>query len=294
VATTEIDIVGHPFFQQEPSASTTPIYYSAEEFRNYTDSMHRRPGVLGTTHMTVTQATNIGFKIKVANGYALMGGYIVDLPDDTEVDMPWAKPPTGTRTHKVFIAVYDQLAASPVSKARIVATEDTGSGAPNPAGAVAYHELATIKVSSTQANIQNVNITNTAQHGGSMGDYFILDSYTTGSYASGGSDAPGGQAHFRAIHNAGVVRLSGRLVRFDGSDFPSNVELHICTLPKHLWPKHLLYLTGTSSDAGPNSGPSGTMTFRLTIFADGIMKVRTPSTQSPQHLFFDGMSYDLD
>ena len=288
-------IAGFPFFLEEDPASTNPIYYSAQDFRNYSVAFNRRVGVLGATYLRVTQGANVGMRIRIGYGWANVGGYVVYVPGpDRELEMPWAKPTTGTVVHKVYLAVYDEFVSGSVNMAQFIVTQDTGAGAPSPPGAAATLLLATVTVSSTQPNIQNANIKNVAQHGGGSGDYLMLEPWLTAEYASAYNAGTDGTADMRCIYNSGVVRLSGRLARKDGLDFVTNKDLTICKLPIYMWPKYQQYLTGTSSDAGPNTGPSGTMTFRLNIAPDGTMIARIPSTQTPQHLMFDGISYDMD
>jgi hypothetical protein len=290
-------ITGYPFFLQEDPASPTPIYYSAKDFRNYTQAFNRRPGVLENTYLRVTQGANVGMRIRIGYGWANVGGYIVYVPGpERELEMPWAKPTTGTVTHKVFLAVYDENVSGSVNMAQFIVTQDTGAGAPNPPGAAASLLLATVTVTSTQANIQNANIQNVAWHGGGNGyDYLKLEPWITAEYASAyNADASTGTADMRCIYSNGAIRLSGRLARKDGLDFATNKNLTICKLPVYLWPRFMQYLTGTSSDDGADTGPTGTMTFRLAILTDGTMIARIPSTQTPQHLMFDGISYDMD
>jgi hypothetical protein len=296
VATAELDVPGYPFFLQEDPASPNPIYYSAQDFRNYTAAFQRRPGVLGSSHFLVTQADNIGFKVKVNSGYANVGGYyIVYLPNDVEVPLTWTTPATGTATHKVFIVVYDELWSGTVNKAQILISQDTGAGAPYPTGTAAYLELATITVTSTQSNIQNQHIANIAQHGGSAGPYVLLAPYLTAGHESGGS--PGGGAPIRAIYDSGFVRLSGSVQRGDGNPFAKDTEIHFCTMHPNLRPTHSVFLTGVASVS--TTGPAGTLTFRLSIYPDGRMTARVPATDSPanqsvKYLTIDGLTYDLD
>lgn len=291
MATAELDIPGYPFFLQEDPASPNPIYYSAQDFRNYTAALQRRPGILGLGDFHLTQADNIGFKVKVHYGYIVVGGYyIAYLPNDTEMALPWTTPTTGTVTHKAFVAIYDELVTGSINKATVVITQDTGAGAPNPTGAAAYLQTATISVSSTQSNIQNSHIKNIVQHAGGGGAYLPLAFYLKSNLTPAGT--VGGPADFRAMYHDGFIRLSGRVAKVDGTNFTSDVEVPIGTMHPNLSPKYAVYLTGVTNVSTGNK--SGTMTFRLTILPDGTMTARIPDTQTVKFLTFDGLTYDLD
>jgi hypothetical protein len=293
VATTEIDIPDYPFFLQANPASTNPIYYSAADFRAYTTAFQRRIGILGGGHFGVTQADNVGFKVKVKAGYANAGGYIVHLPTDTEIPMPWAKPASGSITHKIYIAVYDEYVAGAVNKAKLVAVQGTGgSGSPPPAGAATTLLLATIDVSASSPNIQAKDITNVAQHGGTPGDYFDLSTNPFLMFGYSPAGSTGGTNNPRAIYNNGFVHLSGRLRQSNSNPFPADTEIYFMNLPSQFIPKYNRYLTGVCS---ANSGAAGQgMTFRLTIPTDGHCTARIPTGYAPVYLTLDGIIYDLD
>lgn len=289
MATTETDIPGYPFFLQEDPDTTTPIYYSAKDFRNYTAAFFGRAGTIGTSGFRVTQATNIGFKIRVNTGYAtLTGGYLTYLPADIEITLGWTTPVSGTVNHKVFIAIYDELISGNLNKAKIVITQDTGSGAPNPVGAAAYLQIAAIKVTASQPNIQNKDITNTALHGGSHAPYVDISPYLQPGYnpATGG-----GQPGPRAVYDNGFVHLSGAVIKASGN-YPRNTELHFGDTHPNMRPKYAHYMTGTTSVSDTNNG--GTMTYRLTINTDGTMTARLPNTNDCNYIHLDNITYDLD
>lgn len=292
MATTEIDIPGYPYFLQEDPSSTNPIYYSAKDFRNYTLGLQHRAGILGPTDLKVFQADNVGFKVKVKAGFGNIAGYITYLPTDTEILMPWAKPASGTVTHKIWVAVYDEYVSGTVNKAKLVATQDVGAGAPIPAGTAATLTLATVTVTASSPNIQSSNITNMARHGGSVGDYQDLSAvpYLNFGYAPAGST--GGTNDPRGVYHNGFVHLSGRLRQANSQPFPADTEIHIMNLPTGFVPRYNRYLTGGCS---ANSGASGLgLTFRLTVLSTGMVTARIPTSHTPLYLTLDGIIYELD
>jgi hypothetical protein len=295
VATAELSVPGYPFFLQEDPASTNQIYYSAKDFRNYTAAFQRRSGVLGSSHFLITQADNVGFKIKLHSGYVNVGGfYIVHLPTDVEILLSGAgwKPNSGTVVHKVFAVVYDEYVAGTDNKATVLVTQDTGSGAPNPSGsAAAYLQLATITVTSTQANIQNANIDNTARHGGSAAEYEPLGPYLRSGFEDAGSAAT--TANFRALYDSGTVRLGGMIKKTSGA-FPSGQDFYIADMHSNLRPSRTRFLTGACTKSTNTGSATGSYTYQLIINPSGIMTARIPSTQAPLNLMFDGITYDLD
>lgn len=289
MATAEYTIPATPFFLQVPTGS--PIYYSAKDFRNYTGSMQRRIGILGSSHFRIQQATNVGWTIKVNSGYANVGiFYMVFLADDIELSIPMRPPTSGTRVHKVWVAVYDPEIQGNTGEARIVVTEDPGTGAPTPTGAAASLPIGTISIAKGQANIQNTNIVNNAQHGGSSSDFFDLSTYLADGYSNAGS--PTGTDNFRGVYDNGVVRLSG-MIKKDSGNFPSNTDINIGTMHANLRPKRHRYLTGACAVSATGTA-GGTYTWRFSLDPDGTMTARIPSTQAPPHLMFDGIAYDLD
>lgn len=291
MATTEQDIPGYPLFLQEDAQSTTPIYYSAKDFRTYTKALQFTPGILTTGSFRVTQADNIGFAVRITAGWANIGDYITSLANHTELTLDWTTPPTGTRTHRIYAAIYDELIAGLTNKAKLIAIEDTGTGAGTPPGAAAYLELATIKIAAGQPNIQNKDITNTAPHGGNQSNPTDLTPYLT----AGISPAPAtpGPSGPRAITTAGAVRLSGRIQKTNGSTFATNTEIPLGTTHPNMRPKYTQYPTGTCALSTTGTA-GGTMTYRLTINPDGTLTARIPTYQDTKYLLFDGITYDLD
>lgn len=301
--TTSTKLSDMPFFmQRKVGSSHDEISYTAAQFRNYTAALATRTGTLGSAQFLVTESANVGWTITVNSGYVRVGGsganYLVrlgadlpDLPVDVNHDPPLI------RTHAVYVAVYDgQVSATADDyEARLVITEDTGAGAPIPPGPpAAYLPIATITVKPNQPNIQNADIRNTARHGGAAGEYVPLEPYLNPNlYESAGSS--GGTAVFRAIYmSAGVVRLGGSIKRKDGKPFDGGESIDIGTMHSNFRPDRIRYLTCPCAITEPHTDKSGTYTCRLTITPAGLMTIHMPVGQSPNQIFFDGVTYDLD
>lgn len=283
-----------PFFLQKGPGDPDPIFYSAADFTRYTAGIMRRSGVLGSSDFLVVQADNVGMSIKVNSGYANVGGkYLVHLADDVTIDLGFTGNPSATRTHKVFLSIYNPLEKDASDYgAAIDVVEDTGAGAAPPVAAAYYLQLATITVAPNQGNIQNANIDNTVRHGGNAGEYVYLAPYLDGAFVPAGADTGG--VDVRARYENGRVWLSGAIKRSPANQFANGGSYDIGAMHSNLRPAHTVYLTGACSIYDSPSDSTGTYTWRLSIGADGLMNARLPTGTGPLYLFFDGMSYDLD
>lgn len=285
-----------PFFLQKDVGDGDPIYYSAADFRRFFNGVLPRSGILGSSHFLVTQADNVGMAIKVNSGFANVAGlYLVHLPNDLTINLgSFAANPPATRTHKVFLSVYDEQTTSVGGYgANIDVMEDTGAGANYPPSTTsAYLQLATITVAPNQQNIQNANIVNTVRHGGMAGEYVYLAPYLNTGFDTAGSDAD--TSDFRARYENGRVFLSGAVKRTGGTAFANGSSYDFGVMHSNLRPARTKYITGPCSIYDSQSDSTGTYTWRLSITKDGVMNARLPTGTGPQYLLFDGMSYDLD
>lgn len=287
-----------PFFLEKNSGDADPIYYTAADFTRFFTGILPRSGILGSSHFLVAQADNVGMSIKVNSGYANVGGrYLVHLADDTTVDLSsFASNPSGTRTHIVYLSVYNALENGFDYAAKIDVVEDTGSGAVTPPTANAFLQLATVTVAPNQGNIQNANINNTVRHGGVAGEYVYLAPYLDGGFVPAGSDTDG--VDVRARYENGRVFLSGAIKRApvggDSPPFANGGSYDIGAMHSNLRPGHTVYLSGPCSIYDSGSSDTGTYHWRLSITRDGVMNARLPTGTGPAYLMFDGMSYDLD
>lgn len=283
-----------PFFLEKDSGDAEPIFYSAADFTRFFTGIMPRSGVLGSSHFLVVQADNVGMSIKVNSGYANVGGrYLVHMADDETVSLAsFASNPSATRTHKVYLSVYNALENGFDYDAKIDVVEDTGGGAVTPPTANAFLQLATITVGPNQGNIQNADIANTVRHGGVAGEYVYLGPYLDGAYLPAGADTEGVDA--RARYENGRVFLSGAIKRASGDPFGNALSYDIGAMHSNLRPGHTVYMSGACSIYDSPSDLTGTYTWRLSITRDGLMNARLPTDTGPDYLFLDGMSYDLD
>ena len=285
-----------PFFLQRPEG--TPIYYSAADMTRYTAGIIGRSGILGSSHFLVTQAANVGMAIKVNSGYANVGGlYLVHQVVDQTIDLSgFDASPAATRTHKVFLSVYNALEEGDNEYAgKVEVVEDTGGGANPPADAAYTLQLATITVGPGQGNIQNANITNTVRHGGMAGEYVYLAGYLRSGFASAGDQTDGHD--FRARYENGRVWLSGSIRRTtptSTSPFANGGSYDFADMHSNLRPARTVYLSAPCSIYDSGSDSTGTYHWRLSITRDGLMNARLPTGTGPRYLMFDGLSYDLD
>lgn len=302
MATAEFVLAKAPYFLQV--ATGTPLYYDAQSFREFNGSHQRRPGILGVEDFWVTQNIDVGWSLQVLGGYAnivqavgaggpgqnIGGVYTVYMPlNKPDIVIPWRPPGSGTRTHKLFLAVYDPLIQGNATQAKIVATEDVGSGAPAPVGAAGYLQIATFTMVGGQSNLQNKDIQNLAQHGGNIGEYYDMDSLLASPYTSVG--ASGAPQNFRVRYEDGTVRLCGAISQKSGLAFPNAADITLGVMRNGMVPKVNKYLTGVC--AKNTSGASGTMTWQCVVASNGNIIARIPSTNAPLSLVFDGMTYDL-
>lgn len=282
-----------PFFLQKDVGASDPIYYSASDFRRMLTGLFPRTGILGSSHFLITQADNVGMAIKVNAGYAVVGRYLVHSAETQTIDLSgFSGSPAATRTHKVFLSVYDALTAGSDYAAKVEVVEDTGAGANPPGNAANYLQLGTLSVGPNQGNIQNKNIANTVRHGGNAGEYVMLDGYLDALFTTAGTDTDG--ADFRALYTNGFVRLSGAIKRADGKAFANGANYNIGVMHSNLRPARTVFLSGACSVYDSPSDNTGSYHWRLAINKDGLMTAFLPTGTGPRYLNFDGMSYDLD
>lgn len=296
MATATFPFTTTPFFMQA-YAGDPDIYYTAADFRRFFLAVKRRPGVLGSVDFAVQQDDVVGWSVKVSPGFAHVAGtgnsYLVQLSTTASVSLAgFNTAPTATRTHKVFVAVYDKLISGDLYQAQIVVTEDEGTGAPTPPGAVASLLLATVTIAKSQSNIQGKDIKPFADHGGSSGVYYDLEA--RGMINPGYESASGllDSAPPRAIYHDGYVRLSGTIERTNGVLFEAGSSHDILSLIQALRPRYHVRLNC--------GGNNGTLSAQLHIIPDGTVwlyipaKIGTTSYTQPNWIYLDGCTYDLD
>lgn len=281
-----------PFFLQA-SDEDPDLFYTAADFRLHNQALLPRSGALTATSFVVRESSPIGWEIVVNGGSYNLNGYLIRMTDDMPVSLlSFNTNPSAQRTHKVWLAVYDSLvteadidndAASDYT-ARIVVTEDTGSGAPVPAGATEYGAIADVVITTGQSFVRQANLTDARTHASPGSPPLSI------ALAPGITDASGALfTHpVRARYMNGQVTLAGTLSRTGGF---SVGDVHsLGTLNRNLWPSRKKFLLGAAG-----SQTTATAAWRLTISTVGTMFAHLPAGgTSPGWLFLDGITYDLD
>lgn len=153
----------------EAAVADTDIVYGGLDFRRLIGAVYNTPGPVQYEHFRILQrAAGANWSVDIEPGLAIVPGlttnekYLVFLSSTLNIPVTTLNTaPAATRTHKVFLAVYDKLYAGASYNASIFIGEDTGSGAPNPTGsAVGYHQLGTFGISPAQVSVATANIIN--------------------------------------------------------------------------------------------------------------------------------------
>ncbi len=279
-----------PYFLQAASGDPE-IAYSAADFRGLVGAIWGRTGIVTPESFLVSAGSPVGWTIKVAPGYArVAGSYLVRLANEVTVNLNAInKNPSSTRTHKVWLAVFDKLIDGNVYTAKVVVTEDTnGSGAPDVANAAGVLRLATITVNSGQSYIQQSNITNSPQHTwmgtGASSDLIVLRSGFTDSSASYDTGP------LRAIYHNGQVTLRGTVNRTNDAAFAGGSSYNPVFVNSPIRPTYTTYgICAAKATSGDQD-----IYVRVSIAADGFVNVRIPTGYNPTTVFLDGFTYFLD
>lgn len=280
-----------PFFLQASDEDPT-IYYSAADFRQFTSALIGTPGIMTAASFYVDESSPVGWSVTVGAGSACVGNYLVRMTSAVTLSLlTFNTSPAATRTHKVWLVIYDSLIteadinADNASdyNARIVVTEDTGSGAPAPENATAYINLATVSVAPGQSYVRASDITDARPHAAPGAAPFVL------TLAEGVTDAAGSAntSPVRAKYMNGQVTLSGAVTKAGG--FAIGEQFLLATLPKNFRPNRKKFLAGAAGSADV-----ATDAWRLTISTVGSMFAWIPSGTGPGVLFLDGIVFDLD
>lgn len=291
MATFTAAIPDKPFFLQAASGDSA-IAYSAQDFRALVGAFLPRVGVTTPTGFYVTQNSPVGWSVVVAQGYARVpGSYLVRLTDPVTVNLNSInKNPSSTRTHKVWIAVYDKLLDGTEYTAKVVVTEDTnGSGAPDPANAAGALNIATIVVNSGMSYISQNAINNSfAPHtwvGSSpVNSWINIRPGFNDSYAANNT------APARAIYHNGQVTLEGAIdrdgsgARFNGGNVYTPLSVDSVIRPRYM----------TYGICGARVTSAEDLYVRLELGPDGTLNVRVPVGYNPSTVFLNGFTYFLD
>jgi len=283
-----------PLYMQAQTGDTA-IDYSAADFRTLLSNMYPTPGILDSGSFLVGQSAVVGWSLKVYAGSAILAaGYEVQQASSVGLSLAgFNTTPTATRSHRVWLAVYDKLINPSLTEysAAVVITEDTGAGAPTPAGATGYLFLAYVKISPGQSNIQDENIYDYRYHA-SPGSGVIplylkpghLDAAASSNVAPVGMSYRNGRAYF----TGGVRRDSSTpYTSLDGFEF--------AVVPNGMQPRYEKYLlAATSTEDLVGGSPVSTLTARVLVRPDRTAALVLGENNFTHYVFLDGLSYDLD
>jgi hypothetical protein len=296
VASTAVSLTGDPvnpqpmpFFMQA-AADDDDIFYDAADFRRYSGAVFARGGIIGHHSLLLTQTPTVGWSITVHQGYAYVGGYLVQLVDDVTVDFAGVTTnPAEPRTHKVWLAVYDKLAGNTETSAKILVQEDPGTGAPAPTGTTVSMQLGHVTISPGQTSILNTHINTTYQHASAYDDPVVID--PAGDMVDG--SAAMGTAPLSAREGHGIVRLSGAVSRSGTNLFQPGVMYTVGTLTSTMRPTYSRWATAacTINKVGTDTG---TYTCRVNITTGGEINVYTPTGNEFEWVLLDGVTFELD
>jgi hypothetical protein len=272
------------------------IQYTAAELRLLTGAIWSRSGIVTNTAMRVSQrAAGPAWAVAIGAGFVVLDGAGVDrylLYQGSGLEIPltgFDTTPAATRTHKVFVVVYDKLVQGAGYEAKVIITEDTGSGAPTPAlnSPVSVLQLATITVSPGQGSIQDGHIHNTVRHAGFGGSHTIIA--LSDNIADASVTMELGQP--RVIRSGTTAKLQGGVRRTSGNDFDAGATYILGRLDDAYRPNSTRYVIGT---AGADLPAAKAYTYRLTIRTNGNLEADIPDGYTPNWLGLDGITYELD
>lgn len=283
MATQVATLAATPFFLQA-GADDPLIYYTAADFRRLIGAIWNRPGIVTGNAYYVSQGDTVGWRVKVGGGFCVFGNYLVYNPSAITVELStFDTTPSSTRTHRVYVAVYDKLVSGNEYAGKVVVTEDVGSGAPAPPNATAYLLIATVTISPNQTSIRTEHIKDRRTHASNGTGYTVLD------LAANMVDAKAetGTATVRCDYVNGTIRLSGSIRRT--GNFTAGGTHLLTTLPSAFWPGNVKYLAA-SATASSNALPS----VQIKVLVTGEIYAIIPETFTPHTIYLDGLTFEVD
>ena len=289
---TSSNLPNPPLFIQKTSG--LPLEYSGTLMRNLINAAWPRSGIIGNGYR-LWQNTVPDWSISVESGYAVVGAtgewdrYLVVSHTRFNISLSgWTAPLSGTRTHRVFLCVYDYSKGGPTDQyaARFKVTEDVdGTGAPTPDDLPAHYlELGKFTVTAGQTTITTANITQLARRASAGFAQVPL------SLATGFQSAVGGVAGTAPVYhiNGSRVFFEGVVERTSGNFVSDGTQYTIATLPNAYWPTSERHMVGTSGGHG--------LPYRLTVTAAGLVIVKVPSvfSEDASWVSLGGCSYEID
>lgn len=291
MATVTATLTPKPLFLQAVGGDTA-ISYTSEDFRNLTGAIWPRAGLLGALSFRIYQRlAGANWSVDINGGFAVLGNTVSEVDrylavNDARVNVAltgFNTAPAATRTHRVFVAVYDKSIVGTEYLAKIVVTEDTGSGAPVPADNPAYYfEVGTFVIAPGQSNIATANITNSggrAEYG-----YSPIDLALSGGILSAAGSTNSGPPRYSIAGS--TIKLQGGVTHTTGS-FAQGTVYSIAVLPDGYRPKYERYCAGVGHNASP---------WRATVGTNGLIQASfAPSGASTlQWLGLDGITFQMD
>lgn len=288
MATVTATLTPKPLFLQAVGADT-PISYTAEDFRNILGGVWARTGTIGPYSMRLYQRlAGPNWSVDVNLGFAVLGNSATEIDRylaicDTRTNIPltgFNTSPAATRTHRVFVAVYDKAIVGTQYLTKIVITEDTGSGAAVPSDSPAYYlELGSLSIANGQSNIATANISNYALHADSS--YGAFDMTLSGGITSGLGTTSGGAPRYACGGNQ--IRCSGIVTKAAGN-YITGTTYSLAVLPDGFRPRYERYCSAVG--AGGNR-------WRVTVGTNGLIQA-SGITNDMAWLSFDGVTFELD
>lgn len=268
------------------------IVYNASDIRLMLGALYPRPGTIGLADALwlYPRAAGANWSIDVQAGQAVIAAntnayaperYLVTLAARTNLSLVgFDTAPTLTRTHKVWIAVDDKSTSGTTYKGRIIVTEDTGTGAPNPVTSF-YTQIGTVTFAPGQSAITASNLNTIilrATH--ATYEYEVLD-YHTG-YEGG--NGVGGQ-ELRLSLDGNTVRFQGCVKRESGHMDVGTVYT-VAKVPIGYRPD--VQRLGVAASHAPNIA-------RVAINTDGDIEIHPYSANvtDMDYVSLDGVTYEI-
>lgn len=268
------------------------INYNASDVRLMLGALYPRPGRigLGDALFLYPRAAGANWSLDVQAGQAVIASnsnayaperYLVTLPARTNLSLiGFNTAPTVTRTHKVWIAVDDKSTSGTTYKGRIIVTEDTGAGAPDPVTSF-FTQIGTVQFSPGQSNITAGNLDTIMLRASHATYEYEVTDYHTG-YVGG--NGVGGQ-ELRFSLDGNTVRLQGCVQRESGVMSVGTVY-NVARMPIGYRPD--VQRLGVAASHAPCIA-------RVVINADGQIEVHpyAANVADMTYVSFDGVSYEL-
>lgn len=239
------------------------ISYAGSDIRLLVGSIYTRSGRVGPgdSLMLYPRLAGADWSVDVQAGQAVIYAgpnlyaperYLISLAARTNVPLTGFNfAPAATRTHAVYLVVDDKNISGTLYGARIIITEDTGSGAAAPSASY-YSQLGTVTIAPAQSNIGSANIVNLLPRA-ARATPATAPSYYSGFAAGGGT----GQGLLYSL-DGNTVKLQGCVVRSSGN-FAAATVYTVANIPVGYRPAYQRYAM-TGANLGPAMARVGVST----------------------------------